>query len=86
MTEPSLAEQREAVRAEIHLQRDKLAQRLALLGGTPGGYPRSATMRLLMRRPELLGRLFTLVAGPRLGKPVSAALAVAQALLPDSVR
>ena len=86
MNEPSLAEQRAAVRAEIHLQRDKLAQRLSILGGTPGGYPRSVTMRLLMQRPELVAKLAALVVGPRIAGQVSAGLALVQALRPGSVR
>ena len=59
----SLAEQRLLIRGQLRAQRDAVARQLAPAIELRGGYPRSATMRLLIRRPDLLPRLVALIAG-----------------------
>jgi hypothetical protein len=68
---------REALRAQLHAQRRVLALRLAPDGAAPGRYPRSVTMRVLLRRPELLVALAQRVAGVSFIKPVATLLLVA---------
>lgn len=54
--ERSAAERREDLRARLRAQRQDIAGRLGYTEGQEGSYPRSATMRLLTRRPELVAR------------------------------
>ena len=55
------AERRELLRARLQAQRLEITNRLGLATGDEGGYPRSATMRLITQRPELLARALGLV-------------------------
>lgn len=64
-TAPSLAGQRHALREQLRVQRQVLEQELAAAGGVGGGYPRSVTMRWLIREPELVGKLVGHIAGGR---------------------
>ena len=59
---PSLVEQRIALRVQLRAQREELAGQLA---ESKAGerFPRSITMRLLLRHPGLAGRTLALVAG-----------------------
>lgn len=76
---PSLVEQRDALRGQLQAQRQEVAERL-FVAKASGSFPRSITMRVLMRQPELVGRVVALVAGPRFAGSVSALLAVVQVL------
>ena len=82
---PSLVEQRLALRGQLQAQRQDIAERL-FAAKARGQFPRSITMRLLVRRPELAGLFLTLVAGKRLAAPVSALLLAARALGSGSER
>lgn len=66
-TAVSLAGQHQALREQLQQQRRMLAHALA----AGGGYPRSATMRWLMREPELAGKVVGQIAG---GSRAAAAL------------
>jgi hypothetical protein len=55
------AERREELRARLKAQRAEITDRLGLATGPEGGYPRSATMRLITQRPELVARALGLV-------------------------
>lgn len=57
----SLVEQSEAVRRKLLDQRLQIAQQLASTSAN-NGFPRSVTMRLLIRRPDLAIRLLMRVA------------------------
>jgi len=65
----SLAEQRLALRRRLQAQREEIVHRLGPAPATDGGYPRSMTMRFLLRRPDLaaglLAGLASLLAGKR---------------------
>ena len=73
-TAPSLAGQRHALREQLKVQRQVLEQELAAAGGVGGGYPRSVTMRWLIREPELVGKLVGQVVGGRAAAAIPAAL------------
>ena len=67
-TAASLAGQRRVLREQLKVQRGVLERELAGGGGVGGvgaGYPRSATMRWLIREPELAGKLVGHVVGGR---------------------
>jgi hypothetical protein len=53
MTDTSFDEQRRMLRQQLSAQRELIAQQLDPAPTVVGGYPRSATMRLLTRRPAL---------------------------------
>lgn len=53
----SLAGQRLALRRQLQEQRQRIADQLDLAATNDGGFPRSMTMRLLIRRPDLALRL-----------------------------
>lgn len=57
MTAPDipLAEQRQALRGQMQLQRQRIARSLAPVERAE--FPRSMTMRMVMRRPQLLAQL-----------------------------
>jgi hypothetical protein len=55
------AVRREELRARLQAQRLEITDRLGLATGEGGGYPRSATMRLITQRPELIARALGLV-------------------------
>lgn len=76
---PSLEAQRLALRVQLRVQRHAVAQQLfeAKAGGR---FPRSVTVRVLMRQPELAWRLAALIAGPRVAGSVSALLVIVQML------
>ena len=59
---PSLVEQRLAVRDQLRVQRQDVAEQL-FESKAEGSFPRSITMRVLIRRPDLVGRFVALVAG-----------------------
>lgn len=52
-----LTEQRQALRRRLLAQRQQIAQQLGPTSETSGSYPRSMTMRFLLRRPALAARL-----------------------------
>lgn len=76
---PSLVEQRLALRQQLRVQRQACAEQL-FESKARGSFPRSITMRAIMRRPDLAGRLVALIAGPRFAGLTSALLVVAQTL------
>lgn len=55
----SLAERRELLCRQLQAQRQIIAHRLDSQTAERAGYPRSAAMRFLTRRPELVIRLLT---------------------------
>jgi hypothetical protein len=63
MTTGTLAEQRQEIRERLRAQRHRIARQLAPAGEAQSLYPRSMTMRLLIRRPDLVARLLALIAG-----------------------
>ena len=76
---PSLVEQRLALRGQLRDQRQEVAEQL-FESRAQRRFPRSITMRVLMRQPELAGRLVALIAGARFAGSVSALLVVVQML------
>lgn len=64
-TAVSLAGQRRALREQLKAQRRALARELAAADDIGDGYPRSVTMRWLIREPELVGKLVGQIAGAR---------------------
>jgi hypothetical protein len=79
-SEPTLAEQRQSMREQLHVQRQRIAEQLAPGADVQGRFPRSVTMRLLMSRPELLLRLLLLMARARLTASLIAILIIARVL------
>lgn len=73
-TQASLAGQRYALREQLRVQRQVLALELAAAGGTGGSYPRSVTMRWLIREPELVAKLAGQVVGGRVAAAIPAVL------------
>ena len=77
-TNPSLSDQRLAMRAQLRAQRAVIAQQLSPESQTPSGYPRSNTMRFLTQHSKLAGGVVvgasTLLLGTRYFKPIAAAL------------
>jgi len=69
----SLVEQRQGLRRRLQVQRQLIANQLGPTPRIDSGYPRSMTMRFLMRRPamaaKLLAGLATLLVGARFFKP-----------------
>ncbi|MFA5939884.1 MAG: hypothetical protein WC809_11065 [Sinimarinibacterium sp.] len=53
----SLAEQRLALRQQLQEQRRRIAHQLDGAATADGSFPRSMTMRLVIRRPDLAVRL-----------------------------
>lgn len=76
---PSLEAQRLALRVQLRVQRHEVEEQL-LESRAGGRFPRSTTMGVLIRQPELAGRLVALVAGARVAAPVSALLVFLQML------
>jgi len=68
---PSLVDQRVALRGQLRAQRQDLALQL-FESRVRGDFPRSITMRVLIHRPDLVGRLVALAAGARFAGMVSA--------------
>lgn len=62
-TEASLAAQRLALRDRLRNQREQIAAQLE--SGNGGGYPRSVTMRLILKRPELVTMVVSWLVGAR---------------------
>lgn len=58
-TAASLAAQRLILRRRLHAQRQVIAQQLGPRAGSDGGFPRSITMRFLVRRSALVLRLLS---------------------------
>jgi hypothetical protein len=78
-TAPSLVAQRLELREQLRVQRQEVAEQL-FASKAQGQFPRSMTMQLLIRRPELVGRLVALIGGARLAGSVSALFVVVQML------
>ena len=79
-TAVSLAGQRHALREQLRVQRQTLALELTAAGGTGARYPRSVTMRWLIREPELVAKLAGQVVGGRIAAAVPAVLILARFL------
>lgn len=73
-TAASLAGQRHALREQLRVQRQALALDLTTAGGTGARYPRSVTMRWLIREPELVAKLAGQVVGGRVAAAIPAVL------------
>jgi hypothetical protein len=77
---PSLRDQRESLRLQLRVQRQRIALRIDPPSAASGEFPRSKTMRFLMQRPQLLATLGSIVAaklfGPRVFKGIATALTV----------
>ena len=56
-TDGALAEQRQTLRLQLLAQRERIAHQLGVSPSVTNGYPRSMTMRFLIRRPDLAVRL-----------------------------
>lgn len=73
----SLDERGRALRTALDLQRRTISARLARRPpGTPG-FPRSLTMRILLRRPALVTRVLPLLASTRRLGVLAALLSIA---------
>lgn len=57
--EPAFVAQRSLLRQQLRLQRESLAMQLDPMTASPGAFPRSLSMRLLMQRPDLALRGLT---------------------------
>lgn len=81
-TPASLAGQRAALCEQLRVQRQALALELTAAGGDGrgGGYPRSVTMRWLIREPELVGKLVGQIAGGRAAAAIPAVFLVVRLL------
>lgn len=81
----TLAAKRLAVRQQLQQQRNQIAKQTSVVRESDPAFPRSITMRLLMRRPAwvlgLLTQLAALVLGARLLKVVTATLLLTRLLL-----
>lgn len=81
----TLAGQRQALRQKLRSQRQLIAHRIDPEPGHSSDFPRSVTMRFLLRRRVLVARvlleLLTVLMGARLLKSVAAALLLSRALL-----
>jgi len=77
--EPSLADQRQSMREQLQAQRQRIAEQLAP-GADAGRFPRSFTVRLLVRQPELLFRLLVRVPRARLVGSIIAILVLVRLL------
>lgn len=81
----SLAAQRRALRQKLRSQRQLIAHRIDPEPSHSSEFPRSVTMRFLLRRRVLVARvlleLLTVLMGARLLKSVAAALFLARVLL-----
>lgn len=55
-TDDELALLRESIREKLQAQRRVIAAQLLPAPGAAGRFPRSMTMRLLIQRPDLLGK------------------------------
>lgn len=77
--ETSLAEQRERLCLQLQAQRRIVAEHLVSGAPEHSHYPRSVTMRLLIRKPALVARLVSLIPGVRFAasEPVLFVLACA---------
>lgn len=54
----------DALRLRMQLQRELIADRIGPARGAPAEFPRSLTMRLLLRHPWLIARLLAGARGP----------------------
>lgn len=78
--------QRDAVIEQLHRQRRQLASRLSPQAPSPNTYPRSMTMRLLLRRPALVLRLLGRAVGVRASAPLISVFRVLGLLLGATAR
>jgi hypothetical protein len=69
-----LAEQRRLLRAQLGTQRQRLSDQLAAAGRPREGFPRSVTVRWLIREPELVSRLVGGIAGRRVAAAMPSVL------------
>lgn len=79
MTAP-LNERRRVLRKQLVDQRQRLASQFAAGGVAGDAYPRSITMRWLIREPELVMRLVKRVVGRRVGSALPTVLALSRFL------
>jgi hypothetical protein len=68
IADASLTEQRLALRQRLQAQRAEIVRRLGPAPAIGGDYPRSTTMRLLIRRPDLAAGLLAGLASLLVGK------------------
>lgn len=85
LNQNSLAGQRRALRQKLRSQRQLIAHRIDPEPTASSEFPRSMTMRFLLRRRVLVARvlleLLTVLMGARLLKSVTTALLLARVLL-----
>ena len=62
-TEPSLAAQRQELRARLQAQRQVIAQQLSSGSSPARAFPRSLTMQLLTKRPQMIIRILGALVG-----------------------
>lgn len=77
---PSLVDQRDALRRQIHLQRRVIEDHIDPVPEANLGYPRSKIMRFLTQRPGLVTQLVAGVLGGRVVKSVAIALTATRVL------
>lgn len=77
-TEASLAARRLALREQLRNQRQQIAAQIE--SGNRSGYPRSATMRLILQRPALVIALASWLVGARWAGRARGVLFVVRAL------
>lgn len=78
---PTLAEQRSALRARLHQQRQQIREQLAPSRALTPLYPRSFTMRLLLRRRALVVSLLSSAGALLLGRRLLRGLGLALLLI-----
>lgn len=76
---PSLVEQRLQLQGQLRIQRQEVAEQL-FESRAGVRFPRSITMHVLLRQPELAGQLIARFAGARVAGTVSTLLLIAQVL------
>ena len=57
----TFSQQREALHEKMQAQRARMTRQVNPAFSTDSGFPRSQTMRLLLRRPDLLGALLKML-------------------------
>lgn len=86
LADGALTELRESTRGKLQAQRRVIAAQLTGDGSSAGRFPRSLTMRLLIQRPQLLGRLATPLLGKQVAGTLATALTLSYETRPDPVR
>ncbi|PIQ37673.1 MAG: hypothetical protein COW59_05920 [Lysobacterales bacterium CG17_big_fil_post_rev_8_21_14_2_50_64_11] len=77
----SLHAQALALRQQMQVQRARIAQQLDVSAAQRSGYPRSLTMRFLVRRPAVVVHLLVELGSVLLGARVIRSLARARSLI-----